>query len=65
MADISYHVDRGDYSAANVTEGTAQGTSDIELIVDNAVGVTRKDVLLALEAFKKSVKEDDRFDPLA
>ena len=61
MADLSYHVDRGDYSAASVTVGTAAATSDIELVVDNAVGVTQKDVLLALEAFKKTVQEDQRY----
>ena len=58
MADISYHLDRGE---TLVTLGTAQGTSDIELIVDNAVNVTRKDVLLALERFERAVQEDDRF----
>lgn len=61
MANISYHVDRGDYSAANVTVGTGASTQDIELIVDNAEGVTKKDVLLALKAFEKTIKEDERY----
>ena len=58
MADLSYHLDRGE---TLVVVGTAAATSDIELIVDNAASVTKKDVLLALEQFKQSVQEDERF----
>ncbi len=57
MADLSYGLDRGE---TLVTEGTAAGTLDIELIVDNAVGLTKKDIFLALIRFQRSVQEDDR-----
>jgi hypothetical protein len=62
MADISYHLDRGVDAA---TAGTGAATSDIELIIDNAVGVTKKDVLLALKKFEDAVKSSALFDPLA
>ncbi len=58
MADISYHLDRG---AELVIEGTGASTQDIELIVDNAESVTKKDVLLALTRFQHSIQNDDRF----
>jgi hypothetical protein len=62
MADVSFHLDRGGNGVGGyVTEGTAQGTSDIELIIDNAVGVTKKDIFLALEEFSKVIKESSSF----
>lgn len=61
MADVSYHLDRG---VTVPTSGTAQGTSDIELIIDNAEGVTKKDIYLALEHFKKAVQESALFDEI-
>ena len=57
MADLSYGLDRG---ATLVVEGTGAGTLDMELIVDNAVGVTKKDLVLALTRFTQSIQEDDR-----
>lgn len=64
MADVSFHIDRG-ATAADLTFGTAQGTSDIELIIDNAEGVTKKDIILALNLFSQAVLQSELFDPLA
>jgi hypothetical protein len=58
MADRFYGVDRGQ-DAATVA-ATTTGL-DIELTVDDAVGVTKKDIIVALEAIRKAVLEDGGF----
>ncbi len=56
MADRFYGVDRGQ-SAATVSAATTG--LDIELVVDQAVNVTKFDVITALEKILKAVKEDE------
>ena len=58
MADRFYGVDRGQTRA---TVGTSTTNLDVELILDDAVGLTKKDVILALEAIQKAFLEDTGF----
>ena len=55
MADRFYGVGRGEQKAtvAALTTGL-----DVELVVDDAVGLTKKDILTALEKIEKAVLED-------
>lgn len=58
MADRFYGVDRGQDKATVATSTTGL---DVELVVDNAVGLEKKDIILALEEIRKAVLEDDGF----
>lgn len=55
MADRFYGVDRGQTKATIDTSTTGL---DVELIVDDAVALTKKDILLAIQAIYDAVKED-------
>lgn len=55
MADRFYGVDRGQ---TRVTIDTSTTGLDVEVVVDNAVGLNRKDIALALEAIKDAVLKD-------
>jgi hypothetical protein len=56
MADRFYGVDRGESKA---TLGTSTTGKDIELVVDDAVGLTKFDKVTALEKIMKAVLEDE------
>ena len=58
MADRFYGVDRGQTRA---TVAASTTNLDVELILDDAVGLTKKDVILALEAIQKAFLEDNGF----
>ena len=58
MADLSYGLDRG---VTLPVEGTASGGFDVEVLLDNAVNLTRKEAILALQYIIKVIQEDDRF----
>lgn len=58
MADRFYGVDRGQSKA---TVDTSTTGLDVEVTVDDAVGLTKKDIITALEAVKKAVLEDAGF----
>lgn len=55
MADRFYGVDRGEdkATAAGATTG-----KDTEVTIDLAVGVTKKDAILALNMIVKAIQED-------
>lgn len=56
MADIFIGVDRGGNKA---TIDSSTQNLDTELVVDNAVGVTKQDILKALKEIEKAVLETD------
>ena len=58
MADRFYGVDRGQTKA---TVDSSTTGLDIEVTVDDAVGLTKKDIIVAFEAIKKAVLEDVGF----
>lgn len=58
MADRFYGVDRGQDKA---TVDSSTTGLDVELTVDDAVGLSKKDIILALEEIKKAVLEDVGF----
>lgn len=59
MADIFYGADRGDTEFDVVTDSSSP-TKDVEVVVDDAVGLTKKDVLVILDMIKNHIlKEDD------
>ena len=58
MADRFYGVDRGQTQA---TVGSATSNLDVELVVDDAVNLTKKDIYLALDAITKALLEDSGF----
>jgi hypothetical protein len=61
MADRFYGVDKGQSKA---TVDTSTTGLDIELIVDDAVGVTKKDIVIALERIKEAVLQDGGFNSI-
>ena len=58
MADRFYGANRG---AERATTAASQQNTDVELIVDDAVGFEKKDVLLILERIKDAILQDDGF----
>ena len=58
MADRFYTFNRGD-SRAGVA--ASQQNTDVELIVDDAVGLEKKDILLALDRIKEEIQKDSGF----
>ena len=58
MADRYYGVSRGDNRA---TVSSSQTNKDVELIIDDAVGLTKKDIVVALERIKQELLQDNQF----
>ena len=58
MADRFYGIDRGQDRA---TVAASTTSLDVELVVDDAVGLTKKDIIIAIEDIKKAVLEDQGF----
>lgn len=56
MADIFLGMDRGEDRTDIVEQGTSP-TKDIEITIDDAVNMTRKDIVLMLEHIIAHVKE--------
>jgi hypothetical protein len=53
MANFFLGIDRGEtQNLGNVEVGVATTADDIELRIDTGFGTTKKDVIMALEAFK-------------
>ena len=59
MADRFYGIDRGERL---VTIDTSTTGKDVEVVVDDAVGLTKKDIHLALLAVSSAVLEDEGFN---
>lgn len=66
MASVSFGLNRGaDSQPDKINLGTlAISTYDIELRIDQTKSLTRTDVLLALDAFKRKI-EDGRYAGIA
>lgn len=58
MATRFYGIGRGDDAATAAGSTTSE---EMELAVNDAVGITKKDIALALERIAKAVKEDEAF----
>lgn len=64
MADHYMSLNRGEEGFKNVdfTTGTSSASTDkVELRVLDGAGLTRKDVVLILEAFKRKFESDPQF----
>lgn len=51
MADIFYGIDRGERENDVVTDSSSP-TKDVEVVVDDAVGLKKSEVILALDMIK-------------
>lgn len=60
MADRFYSLDRGQI-ARQVTVGATSPGLDVEVAVDDAVGLSKKDIVNALDQIKKAILEDAGF----
>ena len=58
MADRFYGIDRGEDTG---TVGTSTTGLDIEVVVDDAVNLTKAEIVRGLEYLKKSILEDTGF----
>ena len=58
MADVFYGMDRGD-TLVDVVRAGASPTKGVELVIDDAVSLTRTEVLLALDYFKQAIIRND------
>lgn len=56
MADIFLGMDRGE-DRTDIVEQGASPTKDVEITIDDAVNMTRKDIVLMLEHMIAHVKE--------
>lgn len=54
MADRIYGLDRGQ-TEFSVSEGSSSPTLDVEVVVDLAVGLTKSEVLQALDMIKNHI----------
>jgi hypothetical protein len=61
MATHFFGLNRGEQSSA-VAKATSTTGKSMELAVNDAVGIKKSEILLALEAFKQSIL-DDRATP--
>ena len=59
MAERFYGIDRGEQEKRNVTEGAGStATLDVEIRVDLAAGMSKQEVLLAIDTIKQAIFED-------
>lgn len=54
MADIFYGLDRGD-TEFDVAQGSNSPTKDVEVVVDDAVNLTKEEVVRALDMIKNHI----------
>jgi hypothetical protein len=54
MADRIYGIDRGQ-TEFQVVEGSASPTTGVEVVIDLAVGLTKAEVLMALECIENHI----------
>jgi hypothetical protein len=57
MADRFYGIDRGNSGVRNVTESASTTSLDVEVRVD-LIGMSKLEVLLAIEAIKEAITQD-------
>lgn len=60
MADIFYGVDRGDNEQDVVTDSSSP-TKDVEVVVDDAVGLTKNDVIISLQMIINHLQKEDNY----
>jgi len=61
MADVFYGINPGE---KNVTRDTATTGKHTEVVVDDAQGLKKKDVVLALKRIEEKVLEDTAFNDI-
>lgn len=57
MATQFFGLNRGE-QAGSVSKGTSTTSKSIELAVNDAVGIKKNEILLALEMFKQAILDD-------
>jgi len=60
MADIIYGINRGDVEE-DVTIGASSPSQDIEVVVDDAVGLTKTEVIQHLDMIKNRILKGDDY----
>lgn len=60
MADIFYGLDRGD-TEFDVVQDTSSPTKDVEVVVDDAVSLTKEEVVRALDMIKNHIIKNDNY----
>lgn len=62
MADRFFGLDRGD-DGTQVTEQASSPAKDVEVVVDDAVGLNKKDVRIALERIMNWIEDKNTTIP--
>ena len=57
MADRFYGIDRGNQGVRNVTEAASTTSLDVEVRVD-LIGMSKQEVLLAIDTIKEAIFQD-------
>lgn len=60
MADIFYGLDRGD-TEFDLVQDSSSPTKDVEVVVDDAVGLTKEEVVRALDMVKNHIIKGDDY----
>lgn len=60
MADIFYGMDRGDQYDDIVTSASSP-TKDVEVVVDDAVNLTKEEVIRMLDQIRNHILEEDDY----
>lgn len=60
MADIIYGLDRGD-TEFDIVSGSTSPTKDVEVVVDDAVNLTKEEVVRALDMIKNHIIKNDDY----
>lgn len=60
MADVIYGMDRGD-TEFDIVEQASSPTKDVEVVVDDAVNLTREEVVRALNMIRNHILKQDNY----
>jgi hypothetical protein len=60
MADLFYGLDRGDQENEIVTASSSP-TKDIEIVIDDAVGLTKAEVIQGLQMIINHIIKEDNY----
>lgn len=60
MADIFYGMDRGD-AEEDITTGTSTPTKDVEVAIDDAVSLTKSEVIQSLQKIINHILKQDNY----
>jgi len=59
MADVFYGIDRGDYEE-DIVEQASSPTKDIEVAIDDAVGLEKAEVIQHLQMIINHILKEDK-----